>query len=212
MNAHGIIAALLLVLVMSPVVTGGLLRRFRPRRRKSRKSSRHNLPTITDIVFTSGDPFTYDDNMYDYDILRDGIISAGLEDALATTEDITVFAPNDYAFFRTAVELGHDETYDEQELSIFVTNILEENFCETVIRVLSYHVVPEKISASRLKRLSKVDTLLGLSLNVSSTRGRIILEDESTPLQNPKVRKPFNIWAKNGIVHTIDRVLIPFQF
>ena len=204
MNVHGIIGAVFLVLVMSPVVAGGFLRRFRPRRRKSRG----NLPTITDIVLTSGDPSTYDDNMKDYDLLRDAVIAAGLAETLATTKGITVFAPNDGAFYRTAMELGFDETYDEQKILEFYMDLFGVDFVSTIKDILLYHVVPKKIYASRLKRWSKVDTFLELSLNVSRMGKDICLEDVAS-LEDPKVIKPFDIRAKNGIVHTISRVLVP---
>ena len=201
MNVHGIIGAVFLVLVMSPVVAGGFLRRFRPRRRKSRR----NLPTITDIVLKSGAPSTYDDNMKDYDLLRDAVIAADLAETLATTKGITVFAPNDGAFYRTAMDLGFVGTYDEQEILKFY---IESVGIDLIKDILLYHVVPKKIYASLLKRLSKVDTFLELSLNVSRMGKDICLEDKAS-FEDPKVIKPFDIRAKNGIVHTISRVLVP---
>ena len=214
MNVHGIIAALFIVLDMSPV-DAGVLRRRRRRRRESRKSHRRNLPTITDIILASGAPDTFDRNKYDYDILREGVINNNLEEALATTKDITVFAPNDNAFFLLAQELGFSGPYNERQVIYFIRTVLDGagERGELITSVLLYHVVPEKISASRLKRLSRrnemIDTLLGKSITVYREHSRIRLGDVATDIDDPQVRTPFNIYAKNGIVHTIDRVLRP---
>ena len=63
-------------------------------------------PTIAQIVAKSGG--TFDSNHYDYDILFTAVKAAGLVDALNNpSSKLTVFAPNDMAFIRTARDFGY---------------------------------------------------------------------------------------------------------
>ncbi|MEO8696579.1 MAG: fasciclin domain-containing protein, partial [Acidimicrobiales bacterium] len=67
-------------------------------------SNRENIVGV--VVSASGAPGTFDNNPWDYDILRDAVLAAGLADALSGPGPFTVFAPNDSAFMRTAADLG----------------------------------------------------------------------------------------------------------
>lgn len=61
--------------------------------------------SITDIVAASGSGF--DTNGRDYDVLLAAVTAAGLGETLATPGlDVTVWAPKDRAFVRTAQDLG----------------------------------------------------------------------------------------------------------
>ena len=213
MKLHAIIAALFLVLV-SPVVAG----RYRLRRRKShrRHKIRHRR-TVTDIVLSSGPVGKFDRNKHDYDILREAVVAAGLGDSLATIKDITLFAPNDSAFYRLAVDLGYRGKYDEKAILWAIVAFLDDNGGseELLPLILLYHVVPKKISYRDLKRLAwRHKTIHTLFVTESLTVykkpwGGIRLKDAATSLKDPQVRSPVNIYAKNGVIHTIDRVLIP---
>ena len=73
--------------------------------------------------------------------------------------------------------------------------------------ILLYHVVAGK-------KLSPVKVLFSRSIDMANggtiePRG-IVLRDETPGLKNPKlVLRAINIKASNGVIHTIDRVLVP---
>src|SRR5690606_26941829 len=80
--------------------------------------------TITDIVAASGDGF--DTNGRDYDVLLAAVTAAGLGETLATPGlDVTVWAPKDRAFVRTAQDLGFTgENSDEAGAWAFLVEAL----------------------------------------------------------------------------------------
>ncbi|HUP71770.1 MAG TPA: fasciclin domain-containing protein [Acidimicrobiales bacterium] len=84
------------------IVLAGLVASAVPAQAKG--PNRENIVGV--VVGASGAPGTFDDNPWDYDILRDAVITAGLADALSGPGPFTVFAPNDFAFMRTAADLG----------------------------------------------------------------------------------------------------------
>lgn len=117
--------------------------------------------------------------------------AAGLADALATTGDITVFAPTDEAF--SALPAGT------------VENLLKPENKDQLIAVLSYHVVPSRIAAGDIKDgMSDVKTL--------KDSGDTMIEVEKTAdgvtVDGAKVIKA-DIMADNGIIHVIDKVILP---
>lgn len=111
--------------------------------------------------------------------------SAGLAETLSGEGPFTVFAPTDKAFARvpraTLRALGRDKA--------------------ALQRVLTYHVVSGRYRASRLIRLRSVSSLAGPPLHVRQ-RGRTVR------VAGAKVIKA-NVVASNGVIHVIDRVLIP---
>ena len=115
--------------------------------------------------------------------------AAGLADALATTPNITVFAPTDEAF--AALPAG---TVDSL--------LLEENR-DQLVAILTYHVLPRELRSTDLPgRAIPVRTLNGSDLlRVSKSHGAVTV-DNATVLTA-------DIRSDNGVIHVIDRVLIP---
>jgi uncharacterized surface protein with fasciclin (FAS1) repeats len=115
---------------------------------------------------------------------------AGLVSALSGPGKLTVFAPNNAAFAKvpkaTLTALGKDKAL--------------------LRAVLTYHVVKGAVPASKVVTLDgkKVKTLNGATVNVRIT-GKT---KKSVYLNNSKVLKT-DLRASNGIVHVINRVLIP---
>ncbi len=73
--------------------------------RATRLNGSPGIGPVTDIVALSGGEF--DRNWFDYDILLNAVLTAGLEGALSDPiAELTVFGPNDFAFFRLARDLG----------------------------------------------------------------------------------------------------------
>ena len=109
--------------------------------------------------------------------------AAGLVDALkATNATLTVFAPTDDAF--AALPVGT------------VEDLLRPENRDRLAAILEYHVLPKRLELS----IDTVPTLQGDRLQVSS-EGPIKVEAATVVLGDVK--------ATNGVVHVIDRVLIP---
>lgn len=113
--------------------------------------------------------------------------AAGLVDALKGDGPLTLFAPTDEAF--AALPAGTVESL-----------LLPENK-DQLVAILTYHVVPGKVMASDLagKTLS-AETLNGASVAVDGTDGVVV--------GGAKVIKA-DVKASNGVIHVIDKVLIP---
>ena len=113
--------------------------------------------------------------------------AAGLADALATTTNITVFAPTDEAFAKLPAGT--------------VENLLKPENKDQLIKVLTYHVVPGAVTSDQLagKRMD-VATVEGSTVHVNGTNG--------VRVNNARVTQA-DIIASNGVIHRIDRVLLP---
>jgi uncharacterized surface protein with fasciclin (FAS1) repeats len=109
---------------------------------------------------------------------------AGLAGTLST-RTVTVFAPTDAAFAKvpkaTLAKLGNDKAL--------------------LRRVLLYHVVAGRMPASKVAMSTTLKTLEGSSLAVTASGSGVTVG-------GAKVVKA-DIAARNGLIHVIDRVLIP---
>jgi uncharacterized surface protein with fasciclin (FAS1) repeats len=108
---------------------------------------------------------------------------AGLVDTLKGAGPFTVFAPTDEAFAKVPKEQLDALLRDKDMLT----------------KVLTYHVVPAKVMAQDVKA-GQVPTVQGSSLTVSTQGG--------VSVNQANVVKT-DIVADNGVIHVIDRVLIP---
>jgi uncharacterized surface protein with fasciclin (FAS1) repeats len=115
--------------------------------------------------------------------------AAGLAGNLATTTPITVFAPTDAAFRKLPKGT--------------VENLLRPENREQLRAILLYHVVPSQVRASDVPtRPIAVATLNpSAKLRVQRGNGRV-------NVNGVRVVKA-DIIADNGIIHVIDRVLMP---
>ncbi|MEY3360483.1 MAG: hypothetical protein RL531_202 [Actinomycetota bacterium] len=159
----------------------------------------------------------FDTNAQDYDILIKAAQTAGLVDALASTPNLTVFAPNDAAFLRTARDLGFVGT-SESAAWTYLVNALGQIGASTGIGsavdvltvVLKYHVAPQRLGvwAMLYKGVTggSVSTLAGASFGVRY----IQLVDLAPARPNPYLNLfALDIKASNGVIHGITRVLLP---
>lgn len=171
-----------------------------------RPRSHHHKPTVVDLVVKASGAKGFDRNPYDYDILREALKATGLADDLAKAEKITVWAPNDRAFRRLARDLGWKGKGGEKAVFKFVARATGDLLPD----VLRYHVTPGKLKARKVLKLAEqraeVPTLLGETIRLTP---RLRLVDKEPDLINPKLREPLDLRARNGVVHTIGRVLIP---
>jgi uncharacterized surface protein with fasciclin (FAS1) repeats len=120
-----------------------------------------------------------------FDTLVKLVKSAGLAETLSGEGPFTVFAPTDKAFRkvpkRTLRALGKDKA--------------------ALRRVLLYHAVSGSYEAAELIRARSVPSLAGPRLHVR-TRG------SNVRVAGAKVVQA-DVTASNGVVHAINRVLIP---
>lgn len=124
-------------------------------------------------------------NNPDFSTLAQAVQAAGLTDALTGNGPFTVFAPTNEAFNK--LPPGTLDTLLKPENRDLLTDVLK------------YHVVPGRVPSDDLKT-GGLDTLNG-GVAVRKTPDRVIVN-------NANVVAP-NVPASNGIVHGIDRVLIP---
>jgi len=161
--------------------------------------------TITDVAVKASGGGTPDANPYDYDLLVQAVTATELAPVLADkTQKFTVFAPNDRAFERLVADLsGSYPTSEAAALSTAESAL----GLPAIKNVLLYHVVAGR-------KLGPLHVLLSRSLTMANggivrPRG-ITLRDETPSLRDPRlVLSGLNIQASNGVIHTIDRVLVP---
>lgn len=124
-----------------------------------------------------------------FNTLTTALKAAGLVDALKGDGPFTVFAPTDAAF--AALPEG---TLD---------NLLKPENVTQLQNILKYHVVPGKVMASQVTGLSEADTLLGQKLDISTADGKVMIND-ATVVQT-------DVAASNGVIHVVDKVILPPQ-
>ena len=172
-------------------------------------------PTIADTAIAVSSLDGFDGNNGDFDMLLQALIAADLVDAVADADadaDLTVFAPTDQAFVRLARDLGYAERgYDEAGAFAYIVEQLTAlgggDPIPVLTDVLLYHVSPGSTFYSALQNNTvEVPTLLGVSF---TAEGRHLI-DEATSLRNPRIKNPLtDIETSNGVIHGINRVLIP---
>ena len=113
--------------------------------------------------------------------------AAGLVDALKGEGPLTVFAPTDEAFKKLPAGT--------------VENLLKPENKEKLIAVLTYHVVPGRVTASEVVNLDSAKTVNGRSLKINARDGKVMVD-------NARVTAT-DIIASNGVIHVIDSVVLP---
>ena len=120
-----------------------------------------------------------------FDTLVSLVEQAGLAETLATGGDFTVFAPTDAAFAKVPKKTLAALAADPAKLKA----------------VLLYHVVEGKLRANRVMKRTSIKTLNGASVTIKVTRG-VVKVDNARVVQA-------NVEASNGVIHAINRVLMP---
>ena len=122
----------------------------------------------------------------DHETLVAAVKAAGLVDTLASGGPFTVFAPTDAAFAKLPAGT--------------VDTLLQPANRDQLRAVLTYHVVPGKVTASDVTKLSKAKTVEGSSISINTHGG--------VKVDNANVVKT-DIMASNGVIHVIDSVIMP---
>lgn len=132
-------------------------------------------------------------------LLEAAVVKAGLANTLATTANLTVFAPDDAAF--KLVDLNGDGTPDlDTEAKI---NALDANGVALLTTVLQYHVLGSKVMAA--------DVPAGPNAAIATLGGKQAFATRNSAgvfINGVKVKKA-DVSATNGVIHIVDRVLMP---
>ncbi|WP_339605598.1 fasciclin domain-containing protein [uncultured Psychrobacter sp.] len=123
-------------------------------------------------------------------ILTAALQSAGLDTMLMEDTKYTVFAPTDDAFAPVLEKLG--VTKDEL--------LANKDLLKTV---LPYHVVPMEVKAADIPYGTDIETANGKTISISEDN---VITDAAGNTANITGT---DIMASNGVIHTIDTVLMP---
>ncbi|WP_422362129.1 fasciclin domain-containing protein [Reichenbachiella sp.] len=125
----------------------------------------------------------------DFNILAAAATQAGLIETLQGDGPFTVFAPTDAAFVQLLADLGVDGLGDISNLDL--------------VEILTYHVVAAEVFSADVTD-GDVTTVNGADITLATTDGITV--------NGASVVSPFDLDASNGVVHSIDKVLIPDGF
>ena len=82
-----------------------------------------------------------------------------------------------------------------------VAELLKPENKNELIKVLTYHVVPGRVKAKDVVKLTSAKTLEGSDIHISVDGGKV-------KINNAEVIQA-DIPCKNGVIHVIDAVLLP---
>ena len=131
------------------------------------------MPDIVDIAVSAGN----------FETLVTAVKAADLVDTLKSPGPFTVFAPTDEAFAK--LPPGTIQT--------LVQNIPQ------LSRILTYHVVPGKLTQADLAKMESVTSVEGTVIPIHSS-GAFEVKNASVVAAD--------IEADNGIIHVLDKVIL----
>src|SRR5271154_4356218 len=125
--------------------------------------------------------------------------AGGLVDTLNSPGPFTVFAPTDDAFAK--LPAGTVETLVKPENK------------DTLVKILTYHVVSGKVSAKELEKMivkgggkATLKTVQGEDLIATTSGGKIMLTDAKGGMATITTA---DVFQSNGVIDVIDTVLMP---
>jgi uncharacterized surface protein with fasciclin (FAS1) repeats len=126
----------------------------------------------------------------EFSILVEAVVAAGLADALKAPGPLTVFAPTNAAFADLLAEL-----------KITKAALLADTALLT--KVLTYHVVPGLVLKADVPVGKPITTLEGDTFTVD---GKFKITDQAGRTSSIVAT---DVLAKNGVIHVIDKVILP---
>jgi uncharacterized surface protein with fasciclin (FAS1) repeats len=122
--------------------------------------------------------------------LASAIKAAGIAEMLKAPGPFTVFAPTDDAFKRLPANT--------------VNNLMKPENKEQLAKILTYHVVPARLAGKDMDgKMYKTKTLNGKEIEIDADD-----PGEGIKINKGKVTQP-DMAADNGVIHEINRVLLP---
>lgn len=138
-------------------------------------------------------------NSKDHTTLVAAVKAAGLVETLQGAGPFTVFAPTNEAFGKLPAGT--------------VDNLLKMESKTSLITVLTYHVMAGKYNSTDLLRLikaghgkAKINTVAGQELQFSMKGKAITISDLAGNMATISIK---DVNQSNGVIHVIDRVLLP---
>ena len=138
-------------------------------------------------------------NSKDHTILVAAVKAAGLVPTLESKGPFTVFAPTNEAF--NALPTGT------------VDNLLNPENKGKLTSILTYHVVPGKLSSMDLMKMIKANngkatlkTVEGENLFITMKGKKLMVTDENGGMAEITIA---DVNQSNGVIHVINKVLLP---
>jgi len=138
-------------------------------------------------------------NSKDHTTLVAAVKAAGLVDTLQGSGPFTVFAPTNAAFAKLPAGT--------------VDSLLKPQMKEKLVAVLTYHVLPGRLSVKDLWEASnkgggkaKFKTVEGEELTVEFKGQVLTIRDSKGNASKVTIQ---NVFQSNGVTHVIDNVLMP---
>ena len=126
-------------------------------------------------------------NSKDHTTLVAAVKAAGLVDTLNGAGPFTVFAPTNAAFAKLPAGT--------------VDTLLKPENKGQLTAVLTYHVVPGRLTAADLKDGASLTTVQGAKLMVHKRGGKVMLMDAKGGMSNVTIA---NVYQSNGVIHVVD--------
>jgi uncharacterized surface protein with fasciclin (FAS1) repeats len=146
------------------------------------------------FALISSTSFAFDKNIVEtaveagkFKTLAAALTAAGLVDALKGEGPFTVFAPTDEAFAK--LPKGTVET------------LLKPENKGKLAAILTYHVVPGKVMAKDVVKLSGAKSLNGQRIDVKVDGSKVTVDGANVVATD--------IATSNGVIHIIDSVILP---
>ncbi len=117
--------------------------------------------------------------------LVEALKAAGLDSTLKGAGPFTVFAPTDDAFKKLPAGAVEGLLTDVPGLK----------------NILNYHVVSGKVMASDVVKLQEAKTVQGKNVSIKKSDGMVMINDARVVVTD--------IETSNGVIHVIDKVLMP---
>jgi transforming growth factor-beta-induced protein len=124
----------------------------------------------------------------DFSTLVTALTKTDLLSTFATDTKYTLLAPNNAAFAKIPTAT--------------LNSLLAPENKDTLTKILKYHVVAGESKAAQIINLNEVQTLEGNKIKINVVDGKVSLNGSSTVTATDTL-------ATNGVIHTIDTVLVP---
>lgn len=140
-----------------------------------------------------------------FNILLALLTKTGLATDVVNSAYITIFAPTDMAFKASAKEVGCKGMLNADTIAKCAFDLIG---LDAVKAVLAYHIVPGMFISERVLKMRTFTSSNGSIF----FRKRLTLVDQAPVRTNPTlIRSLLDVKFDKGLVHGIDRVLIPFN-
>jgi len=117
--------------------------------------------------------------------LATALKAAGLVETLQGEGPFTVFAPTDEAFAKLPAGTLDALLKDKEKLT----------------QILTYHVVPGRVTADQVVKLDHAKTVEGADVHIAVKDGSVYVNDAKVVTAD--------VMASNGVIHVVDTVILP---